>query len=103
MIVIDKKKMFFRLVHSVSKNLSEHADKIDDALKGEVEAAINEAKGLSSEADLEEVKAKVAALSSVSMKIGQAMYSNAKKDGEGSDSGAGAKEAEYTENKDEKK
>jgi len=89
------------LVHSVSKNLSEHADKIDATLKGEIETAINEAKGLSSEADLEEVKAKVAALSNVSMKIGQAMYSNAKKDGEGSDSGA--KEAEYTENKDEKK
>lgn len=95
------KLSLYRLVHSVSKNLNEHADKIDATLKGEIETAINEAKGLSSEADLEEVKAKVATLSNVSMKIGQAMYSNAKKDGEGSDSGA--KEAEFTENKDEKK
>lgn len=80
--------------------MSEHADKIDDALKAEIEAAVNDAKALSAEAPVEDIKAKVATLNSVSMKIGQAMYSNTKKEGENND---GAKEAEYTEsNKDEK-
>jgi len=90
------------LMHGVSKNMTEHADKIDAALKTEIEAAINDAKALSAEASIEDVKAKVSALTSVSMKIGQAMYSNTKKEGESNDNND-AKEAEYTENKDEKK
>lgn len=92
--------LFYSLVHSVSKNMTEHADKIDAALKTEIEAAINDAKSLSADADSEAVKAKVSALSAVSMKIGQAMYSNTKKEGEGSENNA--KEAEYTENKENK-
>lgn len=101
-----------RLIHSVTKSLSEHADKIDATLKGEVEAAINDAKNLKEGASVEELKAKVSDLSNASMKIGQAMYSSGKKDGENgdgnssttTDSTADAKEAEYENKKtDEKK
>lgn len=100
------------LIHSVTKSLSEHADKIDATLKGEVEAAINDAKSLKEGASVEELKAKVSELSNASMKIGQAMYSNGKKDGESGDDNSNstsestteAKEAEYENKKsDEKK
>ena len=89
------------LVHSVSKNLDEHSDKISDDVKAEVEKALTDAKGLSDDAAPEEIKEKVSALSAVSMKIGQAMY-------KGGEQGAApetpeasseteAKEAEYEE------
>lgn len=91
------------LVHGVSKNMTEHADKIDAALKAEIDAAINDAKALSADASIDDVKAKVSTLTNVSMKIGQAMYSNTKKEGDGEAGESNAKEAEYTENKDEKK
>lgn len=90
------------LVHSVTKSLSEHGEKLDEATKTEVQAAIDAAKGVSSDADLETLKAKVSELSTASMKIGQAMYG--KKDGSSSESNEGAsKEAEYEEKKYEKK
>jgi len=100
----------YRLIHSVNKNLSEHGEKLDDATKTEVQAAIDTANSVSSDADLEKLKAAVSSLSSASMKIGQAMYS--KKGGEdGDDSSKGedkensegdkkkGKEAEYEEKK----
>lgn len=63
----------------MNKNLAEHGEKLDDATKTEVQAAIDAAKGVDSSADLETLKAQVSALSTASMKIGQAMYG--KKDG----------------------
>merc|ERR1712146_644415 len=62
------------LTHSVSKNLEEHGEKLDDATKEEVEKALTEAKELPEDASPETIKEKVSALSAVSMKIGQAMY-----------------------------
>lgn len=67
------------LVHNVSKNLSEHADKLDDNTKTEVQAVIDEAKALGSETSVETLKEKVSQLSNASMKIGQAIYGSAKK------------------------
>lgn len=66
-------------MHNVNKSLTEHGDKIDDATKEEVKKAIEEAQAITSSSDLETVKAKSAALSAASMKIGQAVYG--KKDG----------------------
>ena len=64
----------YRLIHSVNKNLSEHSEKLDDATKTEVQAAIDTANSVSSDADLEVLKEAVSSLSNASMKIGQAMY-----------------------------
>jgi molecular chaperone DnaK len=82
------------LIHSVDKSLKEHADKLDAATKDEVQKALDEARGLSSEADEVAIKDKVAALSNASMKIGQTIYSK-KGSEEKTDSSAGATEAEY--------
>jgi molecular chaperone DnaK len=92
------------LIHSVNKNLAEHGDKIDETTKTEVTAAIEEAKGVASDASLETLKERVTALSNASMKIGQAIYG--KKDGSAPEGEAtpsspesDAKDAEYEEKK----
>lgn len=77
------------LVHSVEKNLSEHGEKLDDATKTEVQTAIDEAKAVGEDADVDTVKDKVQSLSSASMKIGQAIYGSGQK-AEGDSSGDGA-------------
>ena len=64
----------YSLIHSVTKNLAEHGEKIDEATKTEIQTAIDTAKKISSDASLETLKESVSTLSNVSMKIGQAMY-----------------------------
>ena len=82
--------LFIRLIHSVTKNLAEHGDKLDDKTKEEVQKAIDDAKTLPSDASVDVVKAKVTELSSASMKIGQAMYSKKGSDSDSGDAGAAA-------------
>merc|ERR1711871_1900861 len=73
--MVEAKNELESLIHSVEKNLGEHADKLDDATKEEINKAVEEAKALPTEgASLEDIKAKSEALSTASMKIGQAMY-----------------------------
>jgi molecular chaperone DnaK len=95
------------LIHSVDKNLVEHGSKLEAAVKEEVEKAIKEARALGTDAQLEAVKAASAALSTASMKIGQAMYGKGGAGGAGGEAGGAggegaagsgqAKEAEFTE------
>lgn len=89
------------LIHSVTKSLDEHKEKLDDAVKGEVEKALEDARTVDQSTPLEQIKQKSEALSAASMKIGESMYkkggADAKKEGEEED----ASEAEFTEKKDE--
>ncbi len=62
------------LVHSTEKQIIEHGDAIDPALKGEIEAAIAEAKTAIESGDADAMKAKTDALTQVAMKMGQAIY-----------------------------
>jgi molecular chaperone DnaK len=62
------------LVHSTEKQLVEHGDKIDAALKGEIEAAVAETKTAIEGGDAEEMKEKATALAQVAMKLGEAIY-----------------------------
>ncbi|MGX7952740.1 molecular chaperone DnaK [Tsuneonella sp. HG249] len=63
------------LVHATEKQLQEHGDKIDAGLKGEVEAAIAEAKTALEGDDVDAINTKAQALTEVAMKMGQAIYS----------------------------
>ena len=92
----------------MNKNLAEHSEKLDDATKTEVQAAIDAANSVSSDADLEKLREAVSSLSNASMKIGQAMYNkkggdvdggDSKDDKESSGSEKKGKEAEYEEKK----
>lgn len=92
------------MIHSVQKNLGEHKEKLDEATIAEIEKSIEEAKTIDSTSSLEDVKAKASALSSASMKIGEAMYKKTGGDAAASEDGAAKSEsneteAEYTEKK----
>ena len=62
------------LVHATERQLEEHADKIDAALKAEIEAAIAETKTAIESGDVDAMTAKTQALTEVAMKLGQAIY-----------------------------
>lgn len=106
---VEAKNELEGLIHSVGKNLSEHKDKLDSATVAEIEKAIADAKQHEASTDLEVLKAQNAALSSASMKIGQAIYG--KKDGaaagdagaagekKADDANANASEADFKEKK----
>ncbi len=89
------------LIHNVSKNLSEHGEKIDATVKTEIQAVIDDAKAVGADASVELLKEKVQALTNASMKIGQAMYGKSQGSAEGnaSQSNAGTEEAEFKEKK----
>jgi molecular chaperone DnaK len=105
---VEAKNELESLIHSVGKSLTEHADKLDEATKAEVQKNLDEAKAVQSSEDFEQIKAKKDALSQASMKIGQAVYAKNKESGaadagaEGSADSTTAKDAEYEEKKDTK-
>ncbi|HTM94478.1 MAG TPA: Hsp70 family protein, partial [Croceibacterium sp.] len=63
------------LVHATEKQLEEHGGKIDGELKGQIEAAIAEAKTAIESGDTDAINAKSQALTDLAMKMGQAIYS----------------------------
>ncbi len=62
------------LIHSTERQLEEHGDKVDAGLKGEIEAAIAEAKTAVEGGDPAAMTEKSQALAQVAMKLGQAIY-----------------------------
>jgi molecular chaperone DnaK len=62
------------LVHATEKQLEEHGDKIDADLKGQIEAALAEAKTAIDGGDVEAINAKSQALTELAMKMGQQIY-----------------------------
>ncbi|PZQ20551.1 MAG: molecular chaperone DnaK [Sphingopyxis macrogoltabida] len=62
------------LIHTTERQLAEHADKVDPGLKGEIEAAIAEAKTAVEGGDSTAMTEKSQALAQVAMKLGQAIY-----------------------------
>ncbi len=62
------------LVHSTEQQLAEHGDKIDAALKADIQAAIAETKAAIEGGDAEAMTARTQALTEKAMKLGQAIY-----------------------------
>jgi molecular chaperone DnaK len=62
------------LIHSTESQLREHGDKVDAALKSEIEAAVAEAKTAVEGGDSAAMTEKSQALAQVAMKLGQAIY-----------------------------
>merc|ERR1719223_750434 len=89
------------LIFSTENNLTEHGEKISDALKEEISTAIAGAKECKESEDLEFITEKKEALSAVSLKIGQEIYGGGSSgDGEKAEEEK-AEEADFKE-KDEK-
>ncbi|MDY7525413.1 molecular chaperone DnaK [Sphingomonas sp. 10B4] len=82
------------LIHTTERQLADNADKVDAALKGEIEAAIAETKTAVEGGDPEAMKTKSEALAQVAMKLGQAIYEKqAQADAQGSSGPAAEAEA----------
>ncbi|VXC81374.1 molecular chaperone DnaK [Sphingomonas sp. AX6] len=83
------------LIHTTERQLADNGDKVDASLKGEIEAAIAEAKTAVESGDPEQMTEKSQALAQVAMKLGQAIYekqaqSEASPGAEGGDAAADA-------------
>ena len=98
------------LVHSTEKQLQEHGDKIDDALKSEIEAAVAETKTAIEGGEPETMKEKASALAQIAMKLGEAIYKEEQASGGSSDAAAedapaddNVVDAEFSEVEDDKK
>ncbi len=62
------------LIHTTERQLADRGDKVDDALKSEIEAAIAETKAAVEGGDPTVMTDKAQALAQVAMKLGQAIY-----------------------------
>ena len=85
------------LVHTTEQQLSEHGDKVGEAEKGEIEAAVAALKEVKDGEDLEAIQAKTQVLAQAAMKMGEAMYQaeqEAAGDGGGDDADQGQPGAE---------
>ncbi|MBF0145738.1 MAG: molecular chaperone DnaK [Magnetococcales bacterium] len=110
--LIDLRNQADSVVYSTEKTLKEHGDKVDAAIKGQIEGAVAELKSVMGGDDAAVIEAKTQALMEISMKLGEAVYKDSAAAGAG-DQGAGGKgaaggadnvvDAEYEEVKDGKK
>jgi molecular chaperone DnaK len=98
------------LVHSTEKQLEEHGDKIDAALKAEIEAAVAETKIAIEGGDAEAMKEKATALAQIAMKLGEAIYKEEQAAGASADAASeeapaddNVVDAEFSEVEDDKK
>jgi molecular chaperone DnaK len=79
--LVDAKNEAEALIHSTEKSVAEYGDKVSEADKGAVEAAIAAVKAVLATEDAEGIKAKVNELTQASMKLGEAMYKAASAEG----------------------
>jgi len=79
--LVDAKNEAEALIHSTEKSIAEYGDKVSEADKSTVEAAIAALKAVLPAEDPEAIKAKVNELVQASMKLGEAMYKVASAEG----------------------
>jgi len=77
------------LIHTTERQLAENGDKVDEALKAEIQAAVDAAKAAVESGDSDEMQAKAQELAQVAMKLGQAIYEKQQQE-EASPSAGGA-------------
>jgi molecular chaperone DnaK len=84
------------LIHSSEKTIEDAGDKVSDADKSTIEAAIAELRGALEGEDVEAITAKSEALAQASMKLGEALYQAQQADGgeAGDDTGESAAEGD---------
>ncbi|MDB5593756.1 MAG: dnaK [Hyphomicrobiales bacterium] len=87
--MVDAKNQGESMIHTAEKSLSEHGDKVSEADKSTIEAAVVALKSALEGEDVEAIKARTNELVQASMKLGEAMY----KAQQGGAEGAHAEEA----------
>jgi molecular chaperone DnaK len=71
---VEAKNQADAVIHSTEKALSEHGDKVSEAERSAIQAALDDLKGVVEGGDAEVIAAKTQALIQASMKLGEAMY-----------------------------
>jgi molecular chaperone DnaK len=106
---IELKNEIDSMSYSTEKTLKEHADKIPEDVKAEVETAIKEANEAKEGDDVDLIKEKKEALTAATSKIGQAIYGQGQGAEGGAEGAAGEEkkddtvDAEFEDKKEEKK
>jgi molecular chaperone DnaK len=106
---VEAKNQAESLIHSTEKSLKDYGDKVSEADRGAIQAAIESLKSAIEpvDADPEDIKAKTQNLLEVSMKLGQAMYEAQQAEGGAGDGAAkdddGVVDADYEDISDDKK
>jgi molecular chaperone DnaK len=107
--VIEARNRADGLVHSTEKALSEHGDKVEAGIKGEIEAALADLKEALEGDDADAINTKAQTLATASMKLGEAMYAAQGAGGDDEDGvhpeagGENVVDAEFEEVDDDKK
>ena len=78
--LVDTKNQAEALVDQTEKTLKEHGDKVDEATKKSIEEAAQVLKQAKDSDNLEDIKAKIEALSQASHKLAEVMYQQAQAD-----------------------
>ncbi|MBF0110201.1 MAG: molecular chaperone DnaK [Magnetococcales bacterium] len=81
--LIDLRNQADSVIYSTEKTLKEHGEKVDAAIKGQIEKAIADLKSVSGGDDAAAIEAKTQALMEISMKLGEAVYKDAQASGPG--------------------
>jgi molecular chaperone DnaK len=71
---VEAKNQADAVIHSTEKAMAEHGDKVGEADRSAIQAALDDLKGLVEGGDAEAISAKTQALIQASMKLGEAMY-----------------------------
>ncbi|WP_287977692.1 molecular chaperone DnaK, partial [Sphingomonas sp.] len=81
------------LIHTTERQLADNGDKVDESLKSEIQAAIDEAKAAVESNDADRMTEKAQSLAQVAMKLGQAIYEKQQQADASPQGGATAEEA----------
>jgi molecular chaperone DnaK len=109
--LVDVRNQCDSLIHSVKKTLAENSDKVEDAEKETIEAAIKDAEEALKNGDKADIEAKSQALAAASQSIAEKLYANQESEGSDSNAQSGTAgsdkgdvvDAEFEEVKDDKK
>ena len=82
------------LIHTTEKNLAEFGDKIDPAVKGDIDTALSALKEVQEGDDPDAIQEKTNALQQAAMKLGEAMYQSGQEAAAAPDTAPGAEAAD---------
>jgi len=88
--LVDARNQGEAAVHSVTKSLAEHGDKLDAGEKSAIEAAVKAVEAALKGDDKADIEAKMEALGKASQKLGEIMYAQAQAEGQPAADGAQA-------------
>ena len=88
--LVEAKNHAEALIHQTQKQLEEHADKVSDDVKGEIESAVKDLEEAREGDNVADIQAKHQALMTAAMKLGEAIYASQQEEAAHTDAAADA-------------